>query len=194
MLSINVYTSQDVTANLPQLLVDNSCQLLMSEGLSKTNHNIRWNDYSLQKVVKDALLTQICNKLCFCHEDTFSFEGLKKAVLRIDNNYWKQSSKVNIRPHTIHFLHAPPQILQTDQNNSMPPANHTSLSNWAFGERPRPILPQTSTPYMDSSNSFSITKLGPDGHLTLAKHQHYINLDLCIHCGQSGHLARGCSK
>ena len=45
-------TSQGVTANLPQLLVNDSHQLLMSEGLSKANHNTEilkenqvWLDY-----------------------------------------------------------------------------------------------------------------------------------------------------
>jgi len=36
---INVNTSQGITADLPQLSVDDSWRPLMSEGLSKANHN-----------------------------------------------------------------------------------------------------------------------------------------------------------
>ena len=36
--------------------------------------------------------------------------------------------------------------------------------------------------------------LGLDGQLTLAKHYCHMNLGLCIHCGQTGHLARACPK
>ena len=40
MSSINVYTYQDVTADLPQLSVHDSHWLLMLEGLSKAVHDI----------------------------------------------------------------------------------------------------------------------------------------------------------
>ena len=36
---ININTSQGVTADLPQLSVNDSCRPLMSEDLSKANHN-----------------------------------------------------------------------------------------------------------------------------------------------------------
>ena len=145
-------------------------------------------------MVKDALPTQIHDELCFCHEDTSSFEGLKRAVLRIDNNYWKRSLEESIRPHIIHSSHAPPQTSWTDQTNPIPPANHMSLPNRVFGERSRPILPQAPTSRTDSSNSPYNAKLGPDGHLTPAECQRCMNLGLCMRCGQSGHLVRGCPK
>ena len=145
-------------------------------------------------MVKDALPTQIHDELCFCHEDTSSFEGLKRAVLRIDNNYWKRSLEESIRPHIIHSSHAPPQTSWTDQTNPIPPANHMSLPNRVFGERSRPIPPQAPTSRTDSSNSPYNAKLGPDGHLTPAECQRCMNLGLCMRCGQSGHLVRGCPK
>jgi len=41
----------------------------------------------LRKVVKNALPSCIRDELCFSHEDVLSFEGLKRAVLRIDNDF-----------------------------------------------------------------------------------------------------------
>jgi len=54
---------------------------------AKYQNRIHWDDHSLQKVVKNALFTYIRDELCFSHEDIFSFEGLKRAVMRIDNDY-----------------------------------------------------------------------------------------------------------
>jgi len=56
---------------------------------AKYQNNIRWDDRSLRKVVKDALSSHIRDELRFSHEDTSHFEGLKRAVLRIGNDYWK---------------------------------------------------------------------------------------------------------
>ena len=57
MLSISVYISQGITADLPQPLVHDNHQLLMSEGLSKAVHNtegrtfidnhMRWSEQGL---------------------------------------------------------------------------------------------------------------------------------------------------
>jgi len=39
--------------------------------------------------VKDAIPDCIHDKLRFSHEDVLMFEGLKRAVMRIDNDFWK---------------------------------------------------------------------------------------------------------
>jgi len=40
-------------------------------------------------VVKDAIPNHVRDKLRFSHEDVSTFEGLKRAVMRIDNDFWK---------------------------------------------------------------------------------------------------------
>ena len=41
-------------------------------------------------MVKDAIPDCICDELRFSHEDVSMFEGLKRAVIRIDNDFWKR--------------------------------------------------------------------------------------------------------
>jgi len=41
----------------------------------------------LRKVIKNALPSYIQDELRFSHKDISHFEGLKRAALRIDNDY-----------------------------------------------------------------------------------------------------------
>ena len=67
--------------------INNNLAVLPSH--NKFQNHIRWDDRSLQKIVKDAILNCICDKLRFSHKDISTFEGLKRAVIRIDNDVWK---------------------------------------------------------------------------------------------------------
>jgi len=56
-------------------------------------------------------------------------------------------------------------------------------------------LPQNSPPPCVEPAPTVVTNiLGPDGQLTPAEHQHCMNLELCICCGQTRYLARACPK
>jgi len=57
---------------------------------AKYQNRIRWDDCSLRKIVKDAILPRICDKLRFTHEELLSFKGFKRVVLKINNDYWKR--------------------------------------------------------------------------------------------------------
>jgi len=54
---------------------------------AKYQNQIRWDNRSLCKVVKDTILTRISKELCYSQEDLSSFEGYKRAVMRVNNNY-----------------------------------------------------------------------------------------------------------
>ena len=56
---------------------------------AKFQNYIYWDDRSLRKVVKDTIPHRICDELQFSHKDISTFEGLKRAVLRINNDFWK---------------------------------------------------------------------------------------------------------
>jgi len=59
----------------------------------KYQNQIRWNNCSLQKMVKDILSSRISKEFHFSREDLFTFEGLKRVVMRINNDYWRHVQK-----------------------------------------------------------------------------------------------------
>jgi len=59
---------------------------------AKYQNRICWGDCSLQKVVKDAIPPRISEELCYSKEDLSIFEGLKRAVQKIDSDYWRRVS------------------------------------------------------------------------------------------------------
>jgi len=139
--------------------------------VAKYQNRIRWDDRSLRKVVKDALPSCILDKLRSSHKDTSHFEGLKRVVLRIDNDYWKRHFEEKQKSNTIcATFHPSPR---TSGQEGRP----TSTS---VGSRPAYIQPtfKRGKPPTFCSLSFppkglttnSATILGPDGRLTLAEH------------------------
>lgn len=162
---------------------------------TKYQNRIRWEDRSLCKVVTDALPNRIRDELCFCHEDISTFEGLKRAVLRIDNNYWKRTLEEPNKPRTTHSPQTPMfQMSKIEQKHTTPPASLPNLTSRTTQERARLPLSRTPTPYTGTSASTSTNKLGPDGQLTPLERQRRMDYGLCMRCGQAGHLARTCPK
>jgi len=53
---------------------------------AKFQNQICWDDRALKKIVKDVIPDHI-------HEDVSMFEGLKRTVMRIDNDFWKRQQK-----------------------------------------------------------------------------------------------------
>jgi len=76
----------------------------------------------LRKVVKDVLLSHIRDELHFSHKDVLSFEGLKRAVLRIDNDFWKRQQE---------------QVL----NGSEPTKLYVEAPKARHGKRTHPFFP-----------------------------------------------------
>ena len=71
---------------------------------AKYQNRIRWEDRSLCKVVKDTILARISEELCYSREDLSSFEGYKRAVLRINNNFWRQIQDEKNKARIAHTL------------------------------------------------------------------------------------------
>jgi len=57
---------------------------------TKYQNRIRWGDCSLRKVVKDTIPPRISKELRYSKEDLSTFESLKRAVLKIDSDYWRR--------------------------------------------------------------------------------------------------------
>jgi len=60
---------------------------------TKFQNRICWDDRALRKVVKDAIPNRVHDKLRFSHKDVSTFEGLKRVVMRIDNDFWKRQQE-----------------------------------------------------------------------------------------------------
>jgi len=60
---------------------------------AKFQNRIHWDNRALRKVVKDAIPNRICDELRFSHKDVSTFEGLKRAIMRIDNDFWKRQQE-----------------------------------------------------------------------------------------------------
>jgi len=71
---------------------------------AKYQNHIHWDDRSLRKVVKDALPSHIRDKLRFSHKDLSSFKGLKRAILKIDNDFWKCHQEDKNKLQTLYTL------------------------------------------------------------------------------------------
>ena len=71
---------------------------------AKYQNRIRWDDCSLQKVVKNAIPVRISEELCFSWEDLSMFKGYKCAVLKIDNDHWKRVQNKKNRQQLAHIL------------------------------------------------------------------------------------------
>ena len=88
-----------------------------------------------------------------------------------------------------------PSHLETSPNPStIPPSQTTSLARILQWSRRTTLDPQgnTSTPKEMTSNLS--TKLSKDGKLMPQEHQCQLNNNLCLFCGNSGHVAKDFSK
>ena len=161
---------------------------------AKYQNRIRWDDRSLRKVVKDALLPRISDELRFSRKDLFTFEGLKRAVIRIDSDYWRcvqdgKNKSQQLRSLQDHNSKLP----HTEPNKSLTP-ERTNVVERPTRERAKYSLPKISPPRPPLTPSPSATILGPDGRLTPLERQRHLDMGLCMCCGLTGHLARSCLK
>jgi len=160
---------------------------------AKYQNRIHWEDRSLHKVVKDAIPARISKELRYSKEDLSSFEGYKRVVLRIDNNFWRQiqdeKNKARIARTLQHYLPKPPRAENTcfTPDSRPPPPERTPPGQPRGGTQP-------ASPAILENPSSSSNILGPDGHLTIEERARWMNLGLCLRCGQSSHLVRLCPK
>jgi len=161
---------------------------------AKYQNRIRWDDRSLQKVIKDALPSRISDELHFSREDLSTFEGLKRAVMRIDSDYWRRVQDGKNKSRQLRSLQDHNSKLpRTEPNKSLTP-ERTNVVKRPARERAKYSLPEISLPRPPLTPSPSATILGPDGRLTPLECQRHLDMGLCMRCGSTGYLARSCPK
>jgi hypothetical protein len=177
---------------------------------AKYQNRIEWNDRSLRKVVKDSIPSRITNELRFAREDTSTFQGMREAVLRIDNDFWKRKRDEANKQRLIQNLQSrlPKSSSSKDQKSSgqqtknfTPQTNQSSSSNSNAnadkkqkGKAKNPSQSNTSTSATTASSSTTPTWLGPDGKLTMTERLRRMKEGLCLICGKKGHLIKDCPK
>ena len=144
-------------------------------------------------MVKDALPSRIRDELRFSHEDTSHFEGLKRAILQIDNDYWKRHLEEKKKFSTSRATtYAPSRIPRQEWRPTIVLTEGHPTYTQPSVERTRPSTSRIPTSSLEHSNTNPTTILGPDSRLTPAERQRRLSLGLCMCCGQPGHLARAC--
>jgi len=146
--------------------------------------------------VKDAIPDCIYDELRFSHEDVSMFEGLKRAVMRIDNDFWKRQQEEKYKFQASRAIQNYTPKAPRPIQERPPPAleSLTSTDKLLQDHNWRPLTQYPSSSHTKQSPSGTSSILGPDGRLTPIERQRRMNLGLCMCYGQSGHLARSCPK
>jgi len=121
---------------------------------------------------------------------------LKRAVIRIDNDFWKRHQEEKHKFQAARSMQSYlPKLPRPTQRRPSPAQDGLMPSDKAPRDHVQGSSPQTSFPSrVEPSLSTTVSFLGPDGRLTPAECQRHMNMGLCICCSQLGHLARSCPK
>ena len=141
------------------------------------------------------LPNHIREELRFSHEDVSSFKGLKRAVMQIDNDFWKRHQEDKNKLQMAHTLPSyAPRTPRLDTSRFSNTLEGSSNPNRWYQEKPRlpPFPPLTACPNLPQPLNTNI--LGPDGRLTPIERQRRLALGLCMRCGQFGYLVRSCPR
>jgi len=132
---------------------------------AKFQNRIHWDDRVLRKVVKDTIPDRIRDELRFSHEDVSTFEGLKRAVMRIDNDFWKRQQE---EKHKFQALRATqgyvPKAPRPIQGRPPPALESLTLTDKLPRDHNQgPLTQYPSSSHTEQSPSGTSSILGPDG-------------------------------
>jgi len=130
-------------------------------------------------VVKDAIPNCIHDKLHYSQEDMLSFEEFKRAVLHIDNNYWKRIQNNKNKLWTSQPLQYQsqkvPRLKPTRPLGTGERANNTK-------QAPRYSFSLEDTPPTFPLRPSISNLLEIDSQLMLVEYQQCMSLGLCLCC------------
>jgi len=166
---------KDAIATIP--FPPNSKAMTYFIQFTKYQNRIHWGDHSLWKVIKDAISSRINKELHYSKKDLSTFEGLKRAVLKINSNYWRRLLDNKQRQQTAHTLqnHTPrdPKPEQSSSIISIDRANIYSITSTKWYQSPQTQIKPSHNPALTSI-------LGSNRKLTPLERQCRMDLGLCI--------------
>jgi hypothetical protein len=142
---------------------------------AKYESRVEWDQRALRKVIKEVIPSRITDELKYSREDTSTFEGFKKAVMKIDNDYWKKkqddaNKKRQLKVLQDRYLRAVPRQDPKRSSGTQKPSTNPSIhssshlnpshqhsSNFSNKPRPKPngSRPNFSKPFTPSTASSS---------------------------------------
>jgi len=145
------------------------------------NTALQWQAYNgLAKCIKDDMVH---------HHKPNTLSSLQKFIQAIDAWYWEWKGEVSWESH----------ISKSSRNKSEPKhdtskSDNKSSKNSLMKQKNNSGSAQSNTSAPKEPISDLSTILSKDGKLTLQEHQCQLNNNLCLFCGNSGHVAKDCSK
>src|SRR6266481_2855838 len=140
---------------------------------------LQWGDSALLQQAYKGLAWRVKNEMVH-HEKPTSLPALRKLVQSIDSRYWERKAEVARETHQPMGKHDSRTDPKSDQRT---------------GKTTEPQPKARGNPTEAAKMGPDLTgKLGKDGKLTPAEQQCRMENNLCLFCGNTGHLAKDCSK
>ncbi|GJJ10634.1 hypothetical protein Clacol_004861 [Clathrus columnatus] len=168
------------------------------------------HDRSLRHIVKTAIPKCISSKLSTCGIATDTFDGMRQAVQKIDNEYWKAKQEEENRRKQLQQLQArlnktvkgdpktdkknPPNSNTTTTTTSTMTSNNNNNNN----NKKQPKNDKANIANNKTTTTSTLgakpKHLGPNGRLTSTERERHVKEGLCLLCSTKGHLVKDCPK
>jgi hypothetical protein len=186
------------------------CHLSLKDGQHVTKYVVEFNrlacqlrgygDGALQHIfysgVSDRIKDEISRVGRLC-----TLSDMHTLAQTIDARYWECRSELNRQTSSTSTstpIISTPTLSSMMLSNSIPTCDSTSDPNSDSGHPD--IASDTHSLNSDESDESPPNdaetpyELGPDGKLSVVKHQRHFDLNLCLFCGLTGHKVRDCPK
>ena len=122
------------------------------------------------------------------HDKPNTLSGLWKLVQAIDARYWEQCGEVSRETHT-----SESSKTKSEPKSDQPKSDNKSGKGSSSKQMNSGSTQGTTSETKEPASNLSL-KLGKDGKLMPQERQCQLDNNLCLFCGNSGHVAKDCSK
>jgi len=121
-----------------------------------------------------------------------TLNGLRALCQEIDTCYWEHKDKIS------HMMKSQPTSSSTtkpsNSGGNTPKSGQAKTSNSPSSTNTSGLSKATSNQSSSSSKLDLTNKLGKDRKLTADKHKQWLDNNLCMFCGGTGHFTDNCAK
>ena len=157
-------------------------------------------DRGYHLLARQALPKRITDRLSTCGMPTDTYDQLRLAALKIDNDYWKrkQEDAASRKKYTaLQARYSKNEKSNSNSNNNTPNSSTNSNNGKSENNKKKDKGKGSSSSNNNSSaGSQAPTErpahLGPDNKLTATERQRRMDKGLCLVCGKEGHMRNSC--